>query len=314
MDQSKILRTRNEILKNQIDEAKEQIERCNNEIEYNKKRMASLYQDYFDNKKSKDLVIYNRFPSFELLELYISRISDKHPMNEYGTFNITELAEIIKLLYQYERQEEFNILTVGRNYENGTTVYQDQVFNLIPQLFFVIGNKRTLEPYQKYNGKFINENISFEFEFSKQKMNIIALSASRLSFNGKILNIECLCDTILDVNNRINYFDYIGNSYDSCSFSSNINIYDPYLKGHFYRYKGLKDVLGFVLNINDTFIARILISISIYKKNNNIKELSKDDYEYIFNTIFGKSIDIYNEIEKDIPKTLEYVPNSKYKY
>jgi hypothetical protein len=314
MDQSKFLKEQNQTLKNQIIEARKQIERWNNEIESNNNKMANLYKDCFDNKKSKQLVMYNRFPSFELLKLYTSRINDEHPMNEYGNFDITELAEIIKLLYQYQRKEDFHILTVGKVDEHGVPVYQGQVFNLVPQLFFIIGNERSIEKYIEYDGKFINENNYFDFEYFKQKMNITALSANRLSFNDKKLNIECLCDSYKDINNKINYFDYLERCYDSCSFSSRINIYNSYLKTILYNYKGIKDVLGFNLNINDSFIAKILISISIYKRNNNIKELSKDDYYYIFNTIFGKNIDIYNEIEKDIPKSLKYVPNSKCKY
>jgi hypothetical protein len=314
MNKESILKKQISELKNQRIEAEKMIKGCNESIDYKYNEMAKLYQNHFDNKKSKDLILYECFPSFETLNLYACRISDKHPMNEYGIFNILELAEIIKLLYQHQRGEEFHILTIGRNYENGIPVYQDQSFNLIPQLFFVIGNKDSIEPYKDYNGKFINEDMVFDFECSKQKQNITAINTDACSPRNKGLDIECLCDTILDVNNRINYYDYIRDSYESCSFSVQKNIFAQYLRTNFYRYKGVKDVLEFKLNVNDTFISKVLISICIYKKNNNITELSKDDYDYIFNTIFGESIDIYKEIERDIPKSLKYIPNSRENY
>ncbi len=60
---------------------------------------------------------------------------------------------------------------------------------------------------------------------------------------------------------------------------------------------------------NDSFIARILLSICIYKYNNGIVDLTSEDYNQIFETLYGEKVDIIGEVEKDFPRSLKYVPS-----
>ncbi len=69
--------------------------------------------------------------------------------------------------------------------------------------------------------------------------------------------------------------------------------------------------MDFDIHPLDTYIANVLISIVIYKRNNDIQELSSDDYNHIFSVLFGEKVNIVEEAQKDIPRKLIYVLNQK---
>lgn len=60
-----------------------------------------------------------------------------------------------------------------------------------------------------------------------------------------------------------------------------------------------------LFHINDSFIAKALISIAVYKKNYQKTNLSN---EYIIYEMFHEGVDIEKEVEQDILKKLKYVP------
>jgi hypothetical protein len=300
-----------ETLERQRKSAEDYIKLVNSKVSEKRQLMADYYNNFFTSKKKKDFVCYDRFPNKEALDLHASIKSDKHPLNKYGNFNVKELAEIIKLIFQYQKQKEYKILTIGKIDEHMTPVYGDKCFDIIPQLFFVIGKDITLNPYMEYNGVFLNRDNYLNFESYKAKKDIIALNIDTCSYNGEVLDIECLTGHFTDKKESINYHDYLTHTNRSINFDMIKNIYPQSLNSKLHYYKGVKDTLDFAININDSFIAKILISICIYKKNNNITELTNEDYAHIFNVLYGEKVNIAEQVEKDIPKTLKYIPHIK---
>lgn len=281
------------------------------------KNGAYNYQQFFDSKTNKEFVFYDTYPRKEELEAYIIYISRYFPLHEYGTLNIKELAEIIKHIYQFRNNKEYSILTIGTTENNCFPEYGYKRIEIRPHLFFMIGNKMTLEPFMEFNGKFINSDKVYKDIYLKTKgMNLINIEADN-DFRSMI-DIECLTGNDTDRLGEINYFDENYKDYTSFFPSFNKQIFSTRMPASLrysggYKIKGIKDVFDFNIHPFDSYIAKILISIIIYKRNNNIKELSKDDYNHIFRPLFGEQVDIIKEAKKDIPRELIYVPNSKSK-
>lgn len=92
-------------------------------------------------------------------------------------------------------------------------------------------------------------------------------------------------------------------------FESHQSIFHESLAGdalYLTKYKGIQDLFSFYINEKDSFIANILVSICIYKYNNNIKELTSDNYNQIFENLYGEKVDIIGDAKKDIPRTLKH--------
>jgi hypothetical protein len=311
---SKELKLKNEInaLKTRNQELKELLAKQELDINEKESELVSRYKNFFNMKKSKGFVLYERYPGKYTIELYNHKISHMHPMQSHGNFNIKELAIIIKLMYQFEKQDEYSILTIGKNHQKANRVNDRLEFEIIPELFFIIGNNNSLSPYKEFNGLYLGEEEIFEFERSFfPKKDLIAISADSCSFKNASLDIKCLTGNITDIKDRINYYDYIYRNYNSCIFDIHKNIY-AYLNQDVNNYNSVKDILNFKMHLHDSFISKILISISIYKKNNNKAELSNDDYSHIFDVLYGEKVDIHEQVEKNISKELKYVPNKHF--
>ena len=313
----KIARIRKELL--ELEEQKEKaaklIIESNQMISQNKLDLAHCYKEFFDRKNKMEFVLYDRFPSSEIFKLHITRTSDRFPMHESGVLDVKELAEVIKHFYQFQKGKQYNILTIGVSECAGDPIYGGQSFSVKPHVYFVVGSDSQVEPFREFDGKYINDGklyTSLYLYTAKRKMDFISIELE----NGYIKHndsIECLTGEISDVKGGINYYDYEEGRYKSFATSSEKNIFDSHLlrralnEGK-YGYEGIKSVMNFDSHIFDTFISKMLISVAIYKRNNNIEELSEEDYNHIFDVLFKEKVDIKNEVKKDIPKQLIYVP------
>lgn len=270
------------------------------------------YEEFYLSKTNPEFILYKKYPDPKLLEKYMCQ-KGVFFLSEYGEFNILKLAELIKYLYQFKTDEEYKIYTIG-TLEDKTVLDGDYIYHeSIPHLHFVIGNKKINKELEEYNGLFINSKKAFYHLLLEFKgKNIISIDAD--SFKGKSINIECLTG----VNNnetKINYFSPCDNLYMSTDFdlekqifSANILSKLKYAKNE-YHINGMHNIFDFDIHLTNTFIANVLLSICIYKKNNDKQDLTNEDYNYIFNNLYNSNIDIESDISKDIPTSLTYVPH-----
>ena len=96
-------------------------------------------------------MLHERFPSREMLKAYYKHI---FPLVAQGEFNSKELVEVIKQLYSLERQKEYTILTLGLVEKDSTKDHGWTSESLIPHLYFLVGNEKTLAPFKEYNGQY----------------------------------------------------------------------------------------------------------------------------------------------------------------
>lgn len=304
--------------KNQREEAKKLIEKSEQQCDLKYAEIAKAYQDFYTKKTNKEFVLYNNFPSLDALDTYLLRTSNKFPLHEYGNLNVKELAEIIKYLYQFKTGKEYQIFTMGAVELDAEPVYGGQVFSSKPHLYFMIGNNKTLEPYSEYNGKFVNsDELYLNIYFNARGKSIINIEAD--SAYHKSMEIECSTGHIFDKPGFLNYYDEYSKQYMTFTPSKYKQIFSSNPRSSLnlsggYKMKGIKDVMNFNIHPFDTYIAKVLVSIIIYKRNNNIQELSDEDYNHIFDVLFREKVDIVGDTKVDIPKRLIYVPNEKSGY
>lgn len=314
---NKINRLNKEIesLEQQKEQARKFIEEADRKVNLKYDEIAKAYQAFYEKKRNKEFVLYENFPSLEAFKIYLSKISYQFPLYDDGTLNIKELASMIKHLYQLKTGEDYSIVTIGTVERDGKPVYGDQVFSSNPHLHFMIGNEKTLKPYQEYNGTFVNSNKLYgSIYLYARGQNMISMEADRDYSNS--MNIECLTGNMHDQPGLLNYYDEYCDRYKVFRTSLKKQIFSPYIRSSLnysggYKMKGIKDVFDFRIHPFDSYIAKVLISTIIYKRNNGIEELSNDDYQHIFDVLFGEKVDIVGDSEKEIPKQLIYVPNKK---
>lgn len=318
MDKFLRLKEEREKLKQERREVETVLQKYDNDIVNKNREMAQYYADFFMKKSHQDFKLYTKFPSVEALQMYVNQ-KDAFPLKEEGTFNAKELAEMIKQFYSYQKQQEYQIFTIGINEEDSYKEHGFTFCNLVPHLYYLIGNPKTLEPFLEYNGQFINKEKSFSTYYNieyARKNNLVSIPLKPTWPKMQFSDIECLTGSIMnDEKAAINYYDYYKKEYDCCFFDKNVEIFTNNLrhrafKTSLYGYNGVKDLLSFYIHRNDTFIARILISICIYKHNNRITELTSEDYHHIFKVLYGEEVDIVGEAEKDITRSLKYVPSN----
>lgn len=313
MDRITALNKEIEYWENKKEEARKIIEKSNQQCDLKYDEIAKAYQDFYDRKTNKEFVIYNDFPSLSALETYLSRISDEFPLHEYGTLKVKELAEIIKHLYQFKTGKEYKIFTMGAVERHAEPTYGGNVYSSIPHLYIMIGNDKTLEPYQEYNGKFANLNSLYQDIFLGAKgQNIVNIEVDRDYHNS--IGIECSTEHICDIPGLLNYFNEGYKQYMTFEGSEKKQIFNRNIRSSLgysggYKIKGIKDVMDFIIHPFDSYIAKVLISITIYKRNNNIQELTNEDYNHIFDILFGEKVNIVEDANKDIPRQLIYVPD-----
>lgn len=254
------------------------------------------YRRFFQKYQSRDLILAEDFPSQDIIKAYYNSIlakEEKHPIWHYGYFNIKELAEVIRVLYSLQRQKEFQILTT-------CFFKEDEHLLSHPNLYFLIGSKEQLESYQDYKNLFLaNEHPKILPTKTKE---LITLSPSH-SPKDK-LGISCHIPEIAPNIDEI--------ALKQCAtYHDKINIFAPNMIANLLHYEGIQDTLSFPIHLEDKFLAEILISIAIYKKNRNVTDLTNDDYRYVFQKIFREySIKIEKGMEQNIPKTLKYIKKS----
>lgn len=276
--------------------------------------IADAYENFYNRKRNKEFVLYERFPNMDALQIYVSR-RGSFPLQQDGELNVKELAEIVKHLYQFRADQEFEILTVGATELKGMPVYGGQTFSNVAHLYFLVGNAFTLAPFKEFNGKYINsDKVNTKIDLYAKGKNLLCIEADKNSKNT--LGIECLTHRFWDKEGLINYYNEGYSEYMTLPLSSEKQVFSSYLSSHLnyaggYNIKGIKDVFDFTIHPFDSYIAKVLISIIIYKRNNGIVELTNEDYHHIFDVLFGEKVEIKEEAERDIPKQLLYVQSEK---
>lgn len=274
-------------------------------------KITKAYYDFFDKKRNHEFVYYQKFPSIESLDIYSHNSSENFPLYHEGKLNVVELAEVIRHLYQFHTGKDYQILTIGTTETDIEPVYGGKAYHTIPHLNILIGNEEALAPYQELNGTYTNDDTNIYFAHKK---NLINIDTERYGGDNEF-NIECLTGSIFDKKNKINYFNPTYEYYDSFRPSAEKQVFSSDIAGNLRsslcKVKGIKDVFDFQIHPSDSYIAKTLVSMIIYKRNNQIKNFSFEDYNHIFNVLYGENVDIIGDAEKDIPKQLRYIPNKK---
>lgn len=270
---------------------------------------------------SSEICFGEKITTNEWIGYYIKNLMGEVEFSlfEYGYFSIKELAVIIKLLYSFKRQEENKILTFANlNLDYISPKEDEREYNVY--LRFLVGNDKTLNSFYQYDNCFFEEYQKLHetmCEYSQIKFagisNLIVLSPN-LSQKQNSLGISC--DGFGYYGQRltrdgINYSDE-WQKHDACAmFSERYNIFGIYpltdLAKHMCGCSSLREILDFPISLYDNFIAEVLMSIVIYKRNIDKIDLDNEDYRYIFYELFGEDVDIAKEMEKYFPTKLKYV-------
>lgn len=301
-------------LEKQKREAQALIEWANQRQDETYGTIAQSYFDFFDTKRNSEFVLYEQYPSISALELYLSRISRNFSLAEYGKLNAKELVEVIKQIYQLKTGKEFDIVTIGTTEINGSPVYGGQVFSMKPHLSFLIGNEQTLAPYQEYDGKFLNDDhLYYQLYFGSRRPNLVTIELEEEATNS--FGIECLTGQPYDRRGEMNCFDET--SHTGCSFGFDLykQVFSSNIRSklNLSKVRGIKAVFDLSIHSHDTYLAKILLSMVLYKRNKHLQTFTSEDYDHIFDVLFGEKVSIIEEAEKDIPKQLLYIPNQKYR-
>lgn len=293
--------------------AEEIIRNADKRCEQDYFEIVKAYEEFYAKKTNKEFVLYDRFPSLNSLKVYLDLGNKFFPLHSYGVLNIKELAELIKHLYQFKTGKEYNILTIGTTSTEQEPDYGPKRFYAKPHIYFIVGSDKTLDPFKEYNGLFVNSDLlNTGIQEQSKKQNIICIEAAPDYQN--LLGIECLTGRTTDKEGAINYYDDWYEEYNAFVASSRKQIFSRSIRSSLRnadKFHGIKNVFDFDIHQLDSYIAKILISIIIYKRNNNNKELTSDDYNHIFDVLFGEKVEISEDINVDIPKQLKYISSEK---
>lgn len=295
---------------------------CESQISALNYELINIWPNFLENCRNTDFFIQNKFPTTEEIIRYYNQDTKNGislPLYEYGYFDIKELLIIIKLLYSYKRDKEYEVLTFGNLHLDHTgPTDSDRSHNAY--LRFLVGNDKTLEEFYQYNQCFFEENQKLHkmmCEYSQirfaGKSNMIVLTPNR-SVEENSLGISCEGFGYYGqklTGDGINYSDE-WQKRDACAmFSDRYNIFSNYplvgLTKHIRSRSGVGGLFDFPIGFRDGFISSVLMSIVIYKRNIGKVDLDNEDYHYIFYELFGEDVDIAKEVKKDIPPELRYV-------
>lgn len=268
---------------------------------------ALSYEEYYSDKTNKDFVLYERCPNIGTLKLYLNILSSKFPLYDYGIFNACELAEIIKYMFQFETGDKCSILTLGTDSMDGEPINSTEIFSSNPHVYFVVGNDKTLSSFLNASGKFYNNNSLYnKLYMDAPAKNFASIELNFDSHNS--MGMECLTGSDSDNKGMINYFDIAKQSYENFGIDKYKQIFsdDILHKINSMMFPEFSVVLDFKTSLR---VTQILVSIAIYKRNNGIKDLTEEDYNHIFDVLYGKQVHIKEDIEKDIKRELIYVRN-----
>ncbi len=266
------------------------------------KERAFSYKEFYDDKTNTDFTWIRRWPNLGTLKLYLNQVDSKFPLYDYGNFSAFELAEIIKYIYQFQTRDKCSILTLGT--DSMDKDIPNSLFGTNPHLYFAIGTDKSLESVLDYNGKFYNSpNL-----YNKIYLDLLGKGAVFIDLDldpNNSLGIKCLTGSTFDDENMINYFDNATTSYVKFGVSKYKQIFSSNIDPNKILY--FTSILDF--KVSNT-IFNILVSIVIYKRNNGIIEFTEEDYNHIFNVLYGKKVSIKEDVEKDFKRELIYIPNA----
>ncbi len=305
MDQIKNLNKKAELLKQQEQAYQLTKKTAREEIYANYKEFAELYQNFWNQKNNTDFVLYNQYPSMEAFLAYVKHVSNQFILYPYGKLDAKELAEVIKYLFQYHTGQEYFIYTIGAVEKIAPRDYFPAFSE--PHLYFVIGNQKNLAPFEPYNGCLVNRNQFFsKLYLAGMGRDFISLELDGDCKDKNSMGIECLTGSACDKEGFINYYDSYSKTHRYIGASLQKQLFTKLLSK--YKMDGIHEVFDFKIHRFDTYIAKVLISIILYKRNNHLDALSKDDYHFIFTALFGEVPDIQQDVLNDFPKKLVYVP------
>lgn len=252
------------------------------------------YYNFFNSQTCPDFKLY-KLPSIDKFKLYQEFYDNfdiygyrhtEHPLEwsdnptiNFGKFDYQELAVLLKMIFQYETDKEYDIVTTA----DLKTVLD------IPTMHYVVGEKNRLESLKKrFNGQFMKLNDAVDL--AKPTEGIIDLSQTANSMGDYKLDRDNM--TIKISGSRKAYF----NKYES--------IFKPYLNN--IKYRSHRDLLRLPIHIKDEFITKILYSIMIYKLANQKQSLNDADYNEIIRVLYNDTNieNVTDQVKKDIPKEL----------
>lgn len=309
--------TKDEIITRKIRKELELQEKRQTDIDASMRRVIELRKSlvsYYPNFIKKSISSFpnefqsiENFPTTEVIRSYLQygnpNICDDILLYEYGWFDIKELAAIIKVLYSLKKQQEYKLITLA-NFEDVYYGPEDVDKRTTPYVNFLIGPNKRMKYLEKYNGTYLDIsyiNNSILDDFNKERH----LNLVRIKQKGMLVNSS--------LERRYVSYYYQFNDEDimnsGLSFSSRYNIFDKYFGDVIRRLnsehrRNIGGLLSFSIDIQDNFIAKVLMSIVIYKKKVNKKNLDNEDYKYIFYELFRENIDLDSIIEREIPKSL----------
>lgn len=265
------------------------------------------FRELYNDKTNTEFHMLESYRDIKNLRYYLQRENSKFSLSDFGIFDACELAEIIKYIYQFEQGGKYSILTLGADSMDGEPTNSEKKFASNPHVYFLIGNDDTLKLFLNSAGKFYNDN----YLYNKLYMDAPSgcFSSIELKHNpNNTMKINCLTGSDFDEEGMINYFDTATQSYANFG----IDKYKQIFLDTVIRKMNTKKSLGIspILDFDTPYrVINILVSIVIYKRNKGIKNLTEEDYNYIFDILYGKQVHIKEDIEKDIKRELIYVPN-----
>ena len=318
-----------EVLMQEIEELKrvqkeEYLKAQQKYLEYQKEIKSKMQQlEELSNQSIKihravPFELFKTAPSLKTLLSFEMRGWRSIPYYAGGKFNVKELAELIKQIYQFETKQEYDILVVGLMDQKVETIRKDIIHKeektvLVPKLYVMIGKQNLIKRFEEFNGCFISSTqfsaIRSIIENAHGK-DLVIIPINETEKPHEALDMECFTGNIQDKQGYINYYDYLEHTNKSCLFNKQQRIIISDLSEikfngrHHFRYN--KDLLNFEVYQEDGFIGDILTSICLYKQRNNIWQLNQEDYNHIFNTLYNQNVDIIGLAQKDFPKNLEY--------
>lgn len=309
--------TKDEIITRKIRKELELQEKRQTDIDASMRRVVELRKSlvsYYPNFIKKSISSFpnefqsiENFPTTEVIRSYLQygnpNICDDILLYEYGWFDIKELAAIIKVLYSLKKQQEYKLITLA-NLEDVYYGTEDVDKRTIPYVNFLIGPNKRMKYLEKYNGTYLDIsyiNNSFLDDFNKERhLNLVRIKQKGMFVNS---SLERRC-----VSNYFKFYDE-DKMNSGLSFSSKYNIFDKYFGDVIRRLnseyrRNIGGLFSFSIDFQDNFIAKVLMSIVIYKKKVNKQNLDNEDYKYIFYELFRENIDLDSIIEREIPKSL----------
>ena len=216
-------------------------------------KIIKEYLNFFNNKQNKEFVLYEQYPEIKALEI-CGNNNYLFPLYNYGKLNVQELAEVIKHIYQFKTKEEFQILTMGATNQH--------CCDSQGQLYFLIGNSKTLHNFYGYQGEYHSSNL-FDLLMKSahnNKPNYIMIETDYTDLNlNNSLDIECLDVNapefkdmvIITGGNKICYYKSSSGYYGCFTASKYKQIFSKYPDTS--KRPDIRSIFNFGIHQNDLF-------------------------------------------------------------